>query len=1232
MTSLRARKGRGMKKLQSIFVLLLLTLTIFSSFNFLSTASANPPLSGNFSNVYVANSGSNTVSIIGLANSTNWKTVTVGADPYGVAISSSNVYVANYGAGTVSIIGLTNNTNWKTVTVSAYPYGVAISSSFPSQSSSFSSQVPSYLVSFKVYWSGQYPSTTTYNANVYTTSPIIGVIGVYSISFSSLLSSATYVLSVFSYTITYNETFVYHVPTPTTYTYSQQTYSYLISQNVQYFNSSNIFFNFTIPSSALTSYSASYSVQISNLTLTNPSAPVDQLSLNSQNFTYYVLSKYKSTYNITAYKNYSTAQNANIKFSTSETVNYYPTVSYDKMEYAGAGSTLKLLANVTTIGGGYTFSSESLQITNINWGDGSPIQSSPVQVPTNSYYNFSISHQYAQTGTYTITFLAVNAVGKPYSLSTSGNASISITISVSTTSAALPLKTNQHIFFNYTQVNVNIQEVKLYINNILAQSNNTTSNTNYAGTVSYDVPYYITQTATFTAEWTYSSGSISGNVIVQYSISNSVPTVGRWVILNYTLGTGTTSTKESVPYFYSQKIQYNVSWSYFVWQILLPSNAWNISVKGSVLWQSPVISVPADFYPSNATFKLLENFTEFQVTWLGQNPVGNALVVIEYYPQSAVFGEFGVNIPFNQFNTFFNGKQIYSPTQQVDIGQSLIINTTSAYGKLISSYSITVSEQTQFVEIPLDIVPLTVMNMNSSYVVGMQVSQGSISQNSQFLTPLSSNTFYVPAGTYNFSFGYYDFNSYAVSHYYNTSITLSGVSYFVINGITLSQLDATVKQSADNITNLIENVNITFLNSNDKIKNLIVSLSLNMNNTNSTIYSETIKIFDSLTNVNSTVVNEANSVLSSLKNDNSTLYNQTLKIYSTIVNSNSTIYSQTLQILTKLKNDNSTLYNQTLKILTDVNNVNTTLYNQIINVLTKVENTNTTLYNQLVSVLTNVKNYNSSIFNQTLSILTSIKNMNTTLYSQMVDILTNVRNDNSTLYNQTLATLTYIRNLNSSIGAQLIYDMQLVQDLNSSIVFQYEGLLRNVSTLANESQLQYLQLEGYLAEATGNLSTLSYQLVPQNGTLSDGYYYLPVVILNWQDRVLNTNNTISVLKNLTVRFLSASTTQPIAFTVQSVGQHGFTLRLSIPTSFLTLVNTRSGVLLLSSSSAGKNAAGVVSSLPYHLHVNPLIEYGMQFQAFLVTPLGLIAFTTLLAVITMAIDAALARRRQGGLMK
>ena len=81
--------------------------------------------------VYVANSGSNSVSVIDGSNNTVTATVSVPLGPVGVAVnpSTNTVYVTKYYDNTVSVIDGSNNTVTATVSVGLGPYWVAVSPS-----------------------------------------------------------------------------------------------------------------------------------------------------------------------------------------------------------------------------------------------------------------------------------------------------------------------------------------------------------------------------------------------------------------------------------------------------------------------------------------------------------------------------------------------------------------------------------------------------------------------------------------------------------------------------------------------------------------------------------------------------------------------------------------------------------------------------------------------------------------------------------------------------------------------------------------------------------------------------------------------------------------------------------------------------------------------------------------------------------------------------------------------
>jgi len=78
---------------------------------------------------YIANMGSNTISVIDTATNKVTTTIPVGTGPYGVAVSSDGkkVYVANNDSNTVSVIDTATNKVTATVSVRSGPCGIAVS-------------------------------------------------------------------------------------------------------------------------------------------------------------------------------------------------------------------------------------------------------------------------------------------------------------------------------------------------------------------------------------------------------------------------------------------------------------------------------------------------------------------------------------------------------------------------------------------------------------------------------------------------------------------------------------------------------------------------------------------------------------------------------------------------------------------------------------------------------------------------------------------------------------------------------------------------------------------------------------------------------------------------------------------------------------------------------------------------------------------------------------------------
>jgi len=80
--------------------------------------------------LYVANSGYNTVSVISDSSNSVIKTITVGNGPTGVVYDSgrSEIYVTNYGSNSVSVISDSSNLLLKTITVGTSPSNIAYDS------------------------------------------------------------------------------------------------------------------------------------------------------------------------------------------------------------------------------------------------------------------------------------------------------------------------------------------------------------------------------------------------------------------------------------------------------------------------------------------------------------------------------------------------------------------------------------------------------------------------------------------------------------------------------------------------------------------------------------------------------------------------------------------------------------------------------------------------------------------------------------------------------------------------------------------------------------------------------------------------------------------------------------------------------------------------------------------------------------------------------------------------
>jgi hypothetical protein len=724
------------------------------------------------------------------------------------------------------------------------------------------------IKSFNLNWSASNSVTSTYNSaqQTGTSGVFTGSLSILSVSFQ--ISSLT----------TFSETVSYYLDennfTSLSGTYQLLTSEYGISEDGQFFNSTPMYFNLTI-SGENTYYPASYSVKISNLTLTNPSAPIDQLSLNSQNFTYYSLSKYKNTYNVTAYKNFTNAQSAYIKFSTSELVNYYPTVNYDTVKWTGTGSKAELIVNASNVGGGYIFSSESFQILNINWGDGSALQSSSEQTGS---YNWTIYHYYQAAGSYSVSFQVENWIGNANALSTTKTLTytISITISNSPANNAI-IQSGQKIWFNWTNQNAGMTSVSLKIDSILQESNT------YSSQLSESISFSPTYLGTLSISWYWTAGNISGYDNLTYSTSTHVGKTGLYVLVNYTVS----STSYSSYYYYSQVSPSgtNFTWAYFTWNIQLPPGATLQSIKGNTTWifQSgyPGLYV---YYKGNASIHFYLNSSSYQVVWLAPLPPSFGYFTIEYAPTSPVMQMLGIGISSNAFKTYVNGIQVPSLQIPSQMGQTYNIKAYDTFGNLVVNTTYTPEYQFSTDEIPVSYFPVTWTNLNSSWKIQLTIASNGVTLwGLPHIMPEGGElTLYMPPGTYWFNATYLGYLNNTPGPSIDKLYSVSNVTDEIFSGITLAIVETTAVRNAQNLTQLVDSVNITFVNSNSKIYNETLKINASIVNTNSSIAKQVLdenttinNIYSKVSTINSDIQVIQNNILSDV---NSTRINITTRV------------------------------------------------------------------------------------------------------------------------------------------------------------------------------------------------------------------------------------------------------------------------------------------------------------------------------------------------------------------
>ena len=649
-------------------------------------------------------------------------------------------------------------------------------------------------------------------------------------------------------------------------------------------------------------------------------------------------------------------------------------------------------------------------------------------------------------------------------------------------------------------------------------------------------------------------------------------------------------------------------------------------------------------------------------------------------------------MPNNLLHWTANGQPINPNGFDVVVGKPVTIKAFSGSNVIVYNKTVIPTSANFFLQAYVNVTQMQFINLNSTVEVQVSAtSNGTIQgevQLSPYGTGLSSQDLYLPSGKYSWNYTELNYTTGQIVRTVSVSPdTYNGMNWITIQGFTIYQMGDQLKYANNSIQSAIQTLKIIISLNDTTIKNLVLGISLNLNATNSSIgdlltkvlvnesllksiinnnnitISQKLSALDSTINVlktnmtalfkftddlmNTTNISIQNklSVIDSLINSNQVSLTTKINYVETILNQSSLtltnkidfvdslLNSTTLSISNKISFVNSLVNSTSSTIITGLTNLNSTVKTQFLNVLADVYNLNTSMKSQFVNVATDISNINASLTRQLINVLTNITNSNSSLTNQYVSLLTDFKNLNTSMVSQYLALSARVVNMNSSIVDQLAYEIAQIQNVNSTVFSQYVGVLKELTLLGNKSQLQYMAMEASLFNLTGSIKPLTYQLISQNGSYSNGIYNLPVVVLSWQDTAEPTPVTISLLRNLTVEYIQGSSSGiPVHFTAASISQHGFMLRLSISVAQLKEIDSGSAKLLMNSNFNDTNGAGIVTSMPYTVPTTLysfLSGYAVYFESYqgltiLMTILGLV-----LALMSVSIDVRSIRKTNNG---
>lgn len=313
-------------------------------------------------------------------------------------------------------------------------------------------------------------------------------------------------------------TYTFYVKFTSAY-FQSNSYTYTITEYQNCWNSSYIYFNYTILSGVSFS-NIHFSSTVTNLTLAVHNSPVHAFLISYSTLSPYSVTEYtaKSTYNMSGWQNTSSSSSINVKIATTEVVNYYTTfTSQPSGSYVtGAGSQVQLTFTTSE-----SIANEKENIS-INWGDG-------LYTVLNYQLAGSFTETHFYSGSYTDSFtrterIYVTVQNIPnydpvqYSLITTSNG---VNYTFSTLMIPSPPSTllivGQYVWMNLTNYHVAYSSVTATVNGIATTPVNVNSNSWKLTSPQFALTFDIL------VVWTFYAPQITISETIQYA-ANYIPT------------------------------------------------------------------------------------------------------------------------------------------------------------------------------------------------------------------------------------------------------------------------------------------------------------------------------------------------------------------------------------------------------------------------------------------------------------------------------------------------------------------------------------------------------------------------------------------------------------------------------------------------------------------------------------------------------------------------------------